>query len=77
MTPTNLSIGDADESLVDQFVPQWVPGLALHDVTLCCFIGKRDGWYLTEETETHRDCVVRVILCINVYIWISAVILTR
>lgn len=50
MAPTNLSIGDADESLVDQFVPQWVPGLALHDVTLCCFIGERDGWYLTEET---------------------------
>lgn len=63
MTPTNLSIGDADESLVDQFVPQWVPGLALHDVTLWCFIGKRDGWYLTKETarEKKRDTVVIVV----------------
>lgn len=56
MAPTDLSIGDANESLVDQFVPQWVPGLALHDVALCCFIGKRDGWYLTEERETQRRC---------------------
>lgn len=49
--PTNLSVCDADESLVDQFVPQWVPGLTLHDVTLCCFIGQRDGRNLGEKTE--------------------------
>lgn len=54
MATTNLSIGDADESLVDQFVPQWVPGLALHDVTLCCLVSKRDGWYLTEETAREK-----------------------
>lgn len=47
-TPTNLSIGNADESLVDQFVPQWVSWLALHDVTLSCFISKRDGWDLMQ-----------------------------
>lgn len=75
MVPTNLSIGDADESLVDQFVPQWVPGLALHDVTLCCFIGKRDGWYLTEGRETHRGCVVGVILCICSLLWIQCLYL--
>lgn len=50
MPPTNLSIGDTDESFVDQFVSQWVPGLALHYVALCCFISQRDGWYLAEET---------------------------
>lgn len=52
IVPTNLSIRDADEPLVDQFVPQWVPGLALHDVTLCRFIGERDGWDLAEGSET-------------------------
>lgn len=57
MAPTNLPIGDTDEPLIDQFVSQWVPGLALHNVALCCFISERDGWYLPEETVTHRDTV--------------------
>lgn len=51
---TNLSICDADEPLVDQFVPLWVPGLALHDVAFCCFIGERDGWNLRENKRKKR-----------------------
>lgn len=47
-SPTDLSVGNADKSLVDQFVPQWVPRLALHDVTLSGFICKRDGWDLIQ-----------------------------
>lgn len=65
--PTNLSVGDADESLVHQFVPQGVPGLALHDVTLCCFVGQRDGWYLTGETNMQtRRCYTRLTLVLRV-----------
>lgn len=32
--PTYLSVGHADEALVDQLVRPGVPGLAFHDVTL-------------------------------------------
>lgn len=68
MSPTNLPICDTDESLIDQFVSQWVPGLALHNVALCCFISERDGWYLPGETATqllpcYADNVNVCILC--------------
>lgn len=36
--PTNLSVGDTDEPLVHQLVPERVPRLTLHDVALGRFI---------------------------------------
>jgi len=36
---TNLSVSNADETLVHKFVSLRVPGLPLHDVTLCSLIG--------------------------------------
>lgn len=36
--PTDLPIGDTDEPLVHQLVPEWVPRLTLHDVALGRFI---------------------------------------
>ena len=43
---TYLSVGDADEPLVYQFVRLGVSGLSLHDVTLCRLVGQGDGWNL-------------------------------
>lgn len=75
--PTNLSIGNTDESLIDQFVPQWVPGLSLHDVALCCFISKRDGWYLEEEKGKRDTSVLFEILIGNfTYIFLMCVFIT-
>ena len=39
---TDLEIGVGGQSLVHQPVPPRVPGLQVHDVTLCLLIGQRD-----------------------------------
>lgn len=51
ISPTDLSIGDADKPLIHQLVPEWVPGLTLHDVALSCFVSQRDSWHLRDEEE--------------------------
>ncbi len=40
---TDLSVGYADEPLIDQLVCFGVSGLSLHDVALGCFISQGDG----------------------------------
>lgn len=56
---TNLSIGNADETLINQLVSQRVTGLAFHDVALCCFIGQGDGRNLVKQTDCY-GCAVCV-----------------
>lgn len=45
---TDLSVGHADEPLVDQLVSLGVPGLPLHDVALGRLISQGDGGDLME-----------------------------
>merc|ERR1719188_213732 len=40
---TNLTVGHGDQSLIDKFVSEGVPGLSLHDVGLCLLVGHGDG----------------------------------
>ena len=46
---TDLEIGVGGQSLVHQPVPPRVPGLQVHDVTLCLLIGQGDGRVLSRK----------------------------
>lgn len=48
---TYLSVGHADEPLVDQLVCLGIPGLPFHDVALRRLVSQRDSWNLGGQRE--------------------------
>ena len=51
----DLTVGDTNQTLVDETIVVGVTWLALHDVTLSLLVSQRDGGHLSQTTINSFD----------------------